>query len=433
MAGTMSNAKRNSFKVELLVVFAILISLGFPGNYALVYGERFEMIMVYAIFIAEILAMLLSSGESWLDIQIRNLDKKYAVMFIFAGVIFAESMLVTEYKNLEFISCTRLVVTLFFVIWLQEKFEFKRMVELIGIAQVLFLIFTLLFTVQYFRYAFSGGTPFNEPYIGLYSTKNTCASELAFGIIIIGFLIWQKIKKREPYFRWLLIEIVQILLILMCQATGAIVCAVCVFILFFIPKSVRLPLGWLYIAVSIFFLFATLTLMPAFEWIFELLDKDSTLTGRIPLWNQMITVMTRHNTFTGFGYGMFWRDEAAVALVRAAFDENTFLGNVSSGAHNMLLEIWANSGLIGIALLFAMLLYSMRKIQNFSDEKYFFCALILSYLMLNGLTERCLGGNYDYKMTFFLLAIAIGCRLSGVPDISVGRVLRKTKNEMRKV
>lgn len=32
MAGTMSNAKRNSFKVELLVVFAILISLGFPGN-----------------------------------------------------------------------------------------------------------------------------------------------------------------------------------------------------------------------------------------------------------------------------------------------------------------------------------------------------------------------------------------------------------------
>ena len=147
MAGTMSNAKRNSFKVELLVVFAILISLGFPGNYALVYGERFEMIMVYAIFIAEILAMLLSSGESWLDIQIINLDKKYAVMFIFAGVIFAESMLVTEYKNLEFISCTRLVVTLFFVIWLQEKFEFKRMVELIGIAQVLFLIFTLLFTV----------------------------------------------------------------------------------------------------------------------------------------------------------------------------------------------------------------------------------------------------------------------------------------------
>ena len=135
MAGTMSNAKRNSFKVELLVVFAILISLGFPGNYALVYGERFEMIMVYAIFIAEILAMLLSSGESWLDIQIINLDKKYAVMFIFAGVIFAESMLVTEYKNLEFISCTRLVVTLFFVIWLQEKFEFKRMVELIGIAQ----------------------------------------------------------------------------------------------------------------------------------------------------------------------------------------------------------------------------------------------------------------------------------------------------------
>lgn len=416
MAGTISNAKRNSFKVELLVVFAILISLGFPGNYALAYGEQLETVMVYAVFIVEILAMLLSSGGSWLDIQIINLDRKYIVMYLFAAVIFIESMLVTQDKGLEFITCTRLAVTLLFVIWLQEQFEFERMVELICIAQVLFLIFTLLFTSQYFSYAFSGGRPFAEPFIGLYSTKNTCAAELAFGIILIAFLIRQRLHNGRQYFWWMVIEAVQIALILMCQATGAMVCTVCVLVLFFFLKYIRLPLGWIYISGSILFLFLTLTLMPAFEWIFELLGKDATLTGRIPLWNQMITVMTNHNTFTGFGYGMFWRDEAAVALVRAPFEETTFLGSISSGAHNMLLEFWANSGLIGIALLFAMLLFSMRKVQAFSEEKYIFCALILVYLMLNGLTERCLGGNYDYKMMGFLLVIAVGCRLSGMQD-----------------
>ena len=66
MAGTISNAKRNSFKVELLVVFAFLISLGFPGNYALVYGEQVETVMAYAVFIAQILSMLLSCGNRWL-------------------------------------------------------------------------------------------------------------------------------------------------------------------------------------------------------------------------------------------------------------------------------------------------------------------------------------------------------------------------------
>ena len=421
MAGTVSNAKRNSFKVELLVVFAILISLGFPGNYALVYGEQVETVMAYAVFIAQILAMLLSSGNSWLDVQIINLDRKYTVMYLFAAVIFVESMWVAEYKDLEFITCTRLTVTIFFVIWLQEQFEFERMIELICTAQTIFLIVTLFFTLQYFRFAFSGGTPFTEPFIGLYGTKNTCASELAFGIIIIGFLIRQRAHERKIYFGWLVIEAIQIALLLMCQASGAPVCTVCVLILFLFVKYIRIPMGWIYIAGNILFLFLTLTLMPAFEWIFELLGKDATLTGRIPLWNQMITVLTRHNTFTGFGYGMFWRDENAVALVRAPFEEGSFLGSITSGAHNMLLEIWANSGLIGIALLFAMVLFSMKKLQIFSEEQYIFCVLILTYLMLNGFTERCLGGNYDYKMMGFLLVIALGCRLSSIQDTDENR------------
>ena len=77
--------------------------------------------------------------------------------------------------------------------------------------------------------------------------------------------------------------------------------------------------------------------MPAFAWIIELLGKDATLTGRIPLWKQIISVMTEHNTFTGFGYGMFWRDPQAVDLVHAAFEDDSFLGNMTSGAHNLLL------------------------------------------------------------------------------------------------
>lgn len=83
----------------------------------------------------------------------------------------------------------------------------------------------------------------------------------------------------------------------------------------------------------------------------------------------------------------------------------------------MLLETWANSGLIGIALLFAMVLFSMKKLQIFSEEQYIFCVLVLTYLMLNGFTERCLGGNYSYKMIGFLLVIALGCRLSAIKDM----------------
>ena len=157
-------------------------------------------------------------------------------------------------------------------------------------------------------------------------------------------------------------------------------------------------------------------MMPAFEWFFEAIGKDATLTGRIPLWNQIIVVMLAHNTFTGFGYGMFWRDPKAVALIHAGFDENTFLGTMTTGAHNMLLEFWLNSGLIGITAFFAALLYSMRSIQTIAHEKYIFFSMIMGYLMINGFTERCLGGNYDYKMLVLFLVMACCCRDSAETD-----------------
>ncbi len=411
MAGTVSNAKRNSFKVELLVVFAILISLGFPGNYVVVYGEQLEITLAYAAFLIEILAMLLSSGGSWLDVQIVNLDKKYSMLYLFVVVVFIESMLVTRYRPLQFITCTRLAVTVLFVIWLQSQFDFERMIELICIAQVLFVICNLLFAVQYPNMAFERET---GAFLGLCEAKNVCASELSFGIIVLWVFLWQKYRKKEIHFIWFLILLLQILLLFMCQATGALVCTICVCFLFFVFVSVRLPVGWMFIALSILFLFLTLTLMPAFAWIIELLGKDATLTGRIPLWKQIISVMTEHNTFTGFGYGMFWRDPQAVDLVHAAFEDDSFLGNMTSGAHNLLLEFWLNIGLIGMGMFFLTILYSTRKIKDLAIEKYVFVSMILSYLMINGFTERCLGGNYDYKTLSFFLVLSLGCRYAVV-------------------
>lgn len=417
MAGTISNAKRNSFKVELLVVFAFLISLGFPGNYALVYGEQVETVMAYAVFIAQILAMLLSSGNSWLDVQIINLDKKYTVIYLFAAVIFVESMWVAEYKDLEFITCTRLVVTILFVIWLQNQFNLKRMMELICIAHVLFVLFNLIFAFQYPNMAFERET---GAFLGLCITKNTCGIALAFGIIFIRVLIWKKIKENEKCYWWTIIFMAEFFLLLMCQATGALVCTICVLVLFSVFERVRLPIGWMFIAGSILFLFLTLTLMPAFEWVFELLGKDATLTGRIPLWNQIIAVMTEHNTFTGFGYGMFWRDEKAVDLVHAAFIGEPFLGNMTSGAHNMLLEFWLNSGLIGLGMLFTSILYSARRAKELPIEKYVFMGTVFAFIMINGFTERSLGGNYDFRTMAFFLALAMGCRHSGELDETAG-------------
>ena len=410
------STKQKDFKIELLVIFAILVSLGFPGNFTEIYGDRLGTVLEYAAFFIEIFVMLFSSGNSWLDIRVVNLDKKYAVLYLFIAVLFVESMLVTSYPSLQIITCTRLVITLLFAIWLQEQFRFERLIELICTAQALFIFSAVVFMVLYPREAFESGSTYIDALRGLYPTKNSFATQLTFGILTMAFLIREKRKRWERYKFWVVVLMIQIILMLMCQATGALFCLILVAFLFLVPASVRAPLGWIYIAGSILFLFATLTMMPAFAWFFEANGKDATLTGRIPLWNQIIEVMIDHNTFTGYGYGMFWRDPSAYALIHAGFEDNTFLGTMTTGAHNMLLEFWLNSGLIGIAVFFAAILYSMRKVRELPEDRYMFCSLLFGYLMLNGFTERCLGGNYDYKTLVLLTTLALCCRYADKAD-----------------
>lgn len=403
------NKKTADFKIELLVIFALLVSLGFPGNFTEIYGDNFGTAMEYTAFIIELLAMFLSSGNSWIDVQIIDLDKKYSMLYLFVGIVFIESMLVTRDSSEQFITCARLLVTLLFAIWLQKQFIFEHMLGLICIAQAVFVMAALVFMVRYPGKAFESGATYTHALRGIYSTKNGFAYELVFGILVMLCLIYLKRKHMENCRLWIGMLIVQMGLLLACQATGALICTFVALVPFVLVKKARIPLAWGYISFNIVFLFAVLTLMPAFEWLFEALGKDATLTGRIPLWNQIIAVMMDHNTFTGYGYGMFWRDPKAVALIHAGFNENSFMGTMTTGAHNVLLELWLNIGLIGIALFFAALLYSMRNIEKLKEEQYLFSAGVLTSLLLNGLVERCLGGNYDYKIFGMFLAMAVCC------------------------
>lgn len=401
--------KKIDFKMELVAVFAILVSLGFPGNLEMIYGEWIGITMEYAAFFLEIMIMLFSGGKSWMDIRVVNLEKKYTVLYLYVSVIFVTSMLATRYPSLQVVTCTRLVVTLFFAIWLQERLSFKRLLELICIAQALMVLFGLYFMVRYYDIAFESGATYIRALRGLYTTKNTQATELAFGIVVMSVLIRMKRKEWENCRGWIIFWVIQIVLLFMCQATGSIFCLILVWAFFFLPSGFRIPLGWFYIVGSVVFLFATLTLMPAFGWFFEAIGKDPTLTGRIPLWNQIIRVMLENNTFTGYGYGMFWRDPQAYGLIHAAFDENTFLGSMTSGGHNMLLEIWLNDGLIGLTAFFGAILYSMRIVEKLSDNEYLFCCAIMIYLMAIGFTERW-ASNYNYLTLAFFSVLALCCR-----------------------
>ncbi len=402
-------AKTTDLKVEFLVIFAILITLGFPGNYTNMIGNQVGLLLEYGAFLIEILAMFLSSGEHWLDLKLLDLERKYFPIYLFAGGIFLESMLVTSDPKAQLITNLRLCVTILFAIWLQREFRFSRMVELFCTAQLLFVIACLIFMVVSPGEAFESGDTYANALRGIYSTKNSFAAELSMGILWCILLIREKRKQGEGRRLWVCLLLTQAVMLLMCQSTGVLFSLLLTLVFLLWPEDRRLPLGWIYCGGSLLFLFVVLALMPYVSWFFDLIGKDATLTGRVPLWNRIIQVMMNHKTLTGYGFGMFWRDAEAVNLIHAGFRENSFFASMTTGAHNMVLEFWLNIGLIGIGLFFAMILHSMHFVKKMTASCYLFCELILMYLMLNGLTERCFSGNYDFKILSLFLVVAIGC------------------------
>ena len=99
--------------------------------------------------------------------------------------------------------------------------------------------------------------------------------------------------------------------------------------------------------------------------------------------------------------------EQAVALLHTAFRSNSFMGTMTTGAHNVLLEYWLNVGLFGLASYFIALLASFRQMRKLERQNYIFCAAYMLWFMVMGWTERSMS-TYEYQMVFLFLAMGVG-------------------------
>jgi O-antigen ligase len=72
--------------------------------------------------------------------------------------------------------------------------------------------------------------------------------------------------------------------------------------------------------------------------------RDATLTGRIPIWNSVLTSIS-HRPWLGFGYLAFWSRLAGDSLIVIATT-----GFAAAHAHNGYLDVCLDVGLVGLAL-----------------------------------------------------------------------------------
>ena len=410
--------------VDFWVVLCIVCRLGFPGCLADTYSFL-TPVFDYGSCVVEVVLMLLSGADSIAEIKLLDLKKKYGLLYTIFAILLVQSFLVTSDPKAEFTTCLRLMVTVFFGLWLADHYDTTRMLELICNAQGIFVVLNLLLFFVFRNVGFYYDEEGRYLFHGLMNRKNALGEELAFGIVLQTTLscLKHKAKQTTSPFWWVTLG-AGVFLLFTTEATGALFTTILpiAYLLLYDRTQYSLPrLYWsyIYIVVSVGFLIVALTVLPLFSPLLESLGKDATLSNRTTMWEEIISFLMEEHTFTGYGLLMFWNDDSALKALQERFGRDSWFRNMSYGSHNTLLEMWLDVGLIGVGLYFVAMLYSFRRIKEFSDEQYMACSALMLPLMVRGLTERSFTSS-SYLTLFLFIMLGIACtgselKISGYP------------------
>jgi len=420
--------------IDFFVIYAFFCSMGFPGNYREFFGGAIGMAIEYSSFILQIAVILFSSADNVMDIKIIDLKKKHLPTYFLLAVFFIQSMIVTPHVADQLISCLRFTMTALFALWVTDRYDIKRTLEFIIAAQTMFVLANL---VLYFLFP-SIGFYYDEEgrrlFRGLTERKNVLGQELGFGIVLQMALLRLKIDKKEKIslLFWGVLAS-QLFLLILCQNAGALfTAAIPIAYIFLFEKRFgvrgRFHWGILYIVISVGFLIVAMTILPLFEPFFNSIGKDATLSNRTLIWEGLLEYVQQYNTFTGSGYNMFWRDEVALQNLQNCYSRDSWFRTMTFGAHNILLEMWLDVGLIGVSLYLFTLIVAFTHVRMMPEEHYVICSAIILVLLIRGLTERAyMPASYSTMFLFLMLGLAQNGKAITFATLPRGSDIRKAR------
>jgi len=207
-----------------------------------------------------------------------------------------------------------------------------------------------------------------------WANANYLASYL---LVTIGFILytWKTTKKKWVHITALICLIAAFIFLFWTQSRGGMLSLILVLLVLYIIYAIKRQKK-LHIIISIIVL---ILLVLSFNYVFRTI-RPQTITFRERVYKANAEYI-KHNWLFGSGLGTFVNE-----FPRYRLSDYKLLGqeDIISHAHNEFVEIWAETGIIGLALfiifLFALIRQYKRKIN--SKDKYFIYVTAFSLVLL---------------------------------------------------
>jgi exopolysaccharide production protein ExoQ len=306
-----------------------------------------------------------------------------------------------------------LFITYIVGLYFASRFRLEEMLFLAGIALTvgLFANYAFIFVFQEFGLDnINVGTEGGSKWSGVFVTKNELGRIASLSFIVFGFLA----RIRRSFLLWPILALLALIQVVASDsatslgATGGIILLLVVFLGFRGRKTFYGAT-----AVAMISVFVTLTVLAATNLVVAtgLLGKNSTFTGRLPLWQNSFTYGIAERRWFGHGWLAFWSQE------RLSFDVKIRSNFDVPHAHNAFIDAWLYIGPLGAALLLAIyirgLVWGARNIRAVPTAVGLVPIIIISYSLIFSLTEAGVIRR-DISFIFFVVACVTAAKNKGV-------------------
>lgn len=286
--------------------------------------------------------------------------------------------------------------------YLATRYSWREQLRLLAWALSIMAVLSLLYIVL----GPSGGVA-DDPeggvgIGGVFGHKQALGKSMALAAMV--FFILAATARSHRWLPWVGC-VVALVLVLVSGSKGALV-----LLLIFVPLwPMYKALRWRYTAAVPFLIAAVLLgsgavilLLINAETVLAALGKNTTLTGRTIVWSAVLD-MIQERPWLGYGYGAFWRGvEGPSALV------SLMTGTDYSNAHNTILSVWLDLGLLGVSVF--LLCLSWAFLRAITCAHYTRTAdglwplTYLTFYALNGLMEASAPEENNLMWVLFVAA-----------------------------
>lgn len=279
----------------------------------------------------------------------------------------------------------RTVVIVVFAAYCVERFTPKQILRLLTLSGSILIFSSIIAVFVLPEYGLTNLTGYEGAWRGAATHKNKLGTSASTLIFLTIFSIRSRAIGKN--FGCIILLLSSIVLIKSNSASSIIllISAISAYILFSFINRIKQESGKIIVFASILFSISVIYLaQDIFLSLMELTGRDPTLTGRTDIW-AITWELIKHNPIWGYGNN-FWTTDSPLReqiWIR--------LNWASPHAHNTYLDIWFQTGLIGVGLFTCILVMLIMKTMAlvFSKRSTFnllWPALLIS-MLIRGLTE----------------------------------------------